>query len=108
MKFLISVIDGESASAKPDEMSAIDAFNDKLRANGHWVFAWGLEDPTASVVIDNRDGTNIIVSGPLVESPEWVSGVWIIEAPDYSTASQLALEGSHACNRRVELRPFHN
>jgi hypothetical protein len=108
MKFLISVIDGQSASAKPGEMVAIDAFNDKLRADGNWIFAWGLESPQSAVVIDNRDGANIQSEGPLIDSPEFVSGFWIVEAPDYATARQLAFDGSLACNRKVELRPFHN
>ncbi len=108
MKFLISVIDGQSGSANSDEMSKIDAFNDKLRANNNWIFAWGLEDPKSAVVIDNRNGANIQTDGPLIESPEYVSGFWIIEAADYATARELAFEGSLACNRKVELRPFHN
>ena len=41
MKFLISVIDDLTNSGTPDEMAAINAFNDELRANGHWIFAWG-------------------------------------------------------------------
>jgi hypothetical protein len=108
MKFLISVIDGASASAKPDEMAAIDAFNDTLRANGNWIFAWGLESPESAIVIDNRDGANVETKGPLHDTPEFISGFWIVEAADYATARQLAYEGSKACNRKVELRPFHN
>jgi len=40
VKFLISVIDDLSGSGTSEEMVAIDAFNDELRANGHWIFAW--------------------------------------------------------------------
>ena len=38
MKFLISVIDDLSGSGTPEEMVAIDAFNDMLREKGHWIF----------------------------------------------------------------------
>ena len=31
---------------------------------------------------------------------------WIIEAPDLDVALKLATEGSKACNRKVEVRPF--
>jgi hypothetical protein len=41
MKYLVSVIDDNAGLATPTEMSAIDAFNDRLRAEGHWVFAGG-------------------------------------------------------------------
>jgi len=34
------------------------------------------------------------------------SGFWIIEAESDEKAQELALEGSLACNRRVELRAY--
>ena len=43
-KFIIFVIDDLSGSATPEELVAIDAFNDSLRAKGHWIFAGGLAD----------------------------------------------------------------
>ena len=107
MRFLISVIDHVSGSASDDEMAAIDAFNDSLRANGHWIFAWGLEAPETAVVIDNRGGAGVVTPGPLHNLPEYVAGFWIIEAPDEATARALATEGSRACNRKVELRKLH-
>ena len=41
MKYLVSVIDDKTGSATPAEMAAIDAFNERLEAEGHWVFAGG-------------------------------------------------------------------
>ena len=107
VKFLISVIDDLSASGTPEEMAAIDAFNDELRANGHWVFAWGLHAPSEATVIDNRDDANISTEAPLFDSVENFSGLWIIEAPSMEVARELAFAGSKACNRKVELRQFH-
>jgi hypothetical protein len=106
MKFLISVIDDLSDSGTSDEMEAIDIFNDRLRLEGHWVFAGGLTAPNNAVVIDNRNGANLLSSGPLFESKENVSGFWIVEAPSLGAAQTLAFEGSKSCNRKVELRPF--
>jgi hypothetical protein len=37
MRFLISVIDDELGTGTPEEMSAIDVFNDNLRAEGFWL-----------------------------------------------------------------------
>lgn len=107
MRFLISVIDGTSGSATVDEMDAIDAFNEMLRANGHWIFAWGLEDPGASVVIDNRGGAGVVTTGPLHDMPEYVAGFWLVQAADPEAARALAAAGSMACNRKVELRKLH-
>lgn len=52
--YLLSVIDHETNSATGDEMEAIDAFNDKLKANGQWVFAGGLAAPETATVVDGR------------------------------------------------------
>jgi len=107
MKFLISVIDDLSGSGTSEEMVAIDAFNDELRANGHWVFAWGLHAPSEATVIDNRDDANISTGRPLFDAQENFSGMWIVEAPSTEVARNLAFAGSKACNRKVELRQFH-
>ena len=57
MQYLVSVIvDDTVGLATPDEMAAIDVFNEGLQAEGHWVFAGGLAGPGAATVIDNRAG----------------------------------------------------
>ncbi len=48
----------------------------------------------------------MVTDGPFVESKEYVAGFWIIEAPDLDVALRLATDGSKACHRRVEVRPF--
>ena len=107
MKFLISVIDDLVNSGTPAEMVEIDKFNDYLRDNSHWFFAWGLHAPESATVIDNRKGANLSTGKPLFDAKENFSGLWIIEAADAQTARELAFAASKACNRKVELRPFH-
>ena len=106
MQYMVSVIDDRSNSATEDELAAIDAYNDGLVADGHWVFAGGLAAPSTATVIDNRDGKALFTDGPFVESKEYLAGFWVIEAPDLDVALKLAAEGSRACNRKVEVRPF--
>lgn len=106
MQFLVSVLNDNRKVATDSEMAAIDVFNDKLQADGHWVFAGGLGAPDNATVIDNRRGAGIHTDGPFVESKEHIAGFWIIEADDLAVARALAAEGSQACNRKVELRPF--
>jgi hypothetical protein len=106
MQYLINVIDSRSNSGTAEEGVAIDAFNEKLQAGGHWVFAGGLADPTTSTVIDNRGDEPIFTDGPFVEAKEWAAGFWIIDAPDLDVALKLMTEGSKACNRRLEVRPL--
>ena len=106
MQYLLSVIHDQPDLGSTDEQAAIDVFNDRLVAEGHWVFAGGLGAPSTATVIDNRYGEPIVTDGPFVESKEYLAGFWIIEAPDLDVALELATEGSRACNRKVEVRPF--
>jgi hypothetical protein len=106
MQYLVSVIDDNAGLATRDEMAAIDAFNERLKADGQWVFAGGLGSPSAATVIDNRAGEAVVTDGPFVESKEYLAGFWIIEALDLDVALELAAEGSKHCNRKVEVRPF--
>ena len=106
MQYLFSVIDDGTGLATPTEDAAIDVFNEQLQADGQWVFAGGLGSPDPATVVDNRDGKAVFTDGPFVESKEYLAGFWIIEAPDLDVALKLAAEGSKACNRKVEVRPF--
>lgn len=106
MRILIAVIDTASGTGSPAERAAIDVFNDRLEADGHWIMAGGLAAPTSSTVIDAREGEPRVTIGPLHDTQEYMSGFWVIEAPDLDTARRLAIDGSRACNRKVELRPF--
>jgi hypothetical protein len=113
MQYLVSVIDdgqalaaNDAASATAAEMAAIDVFNDRLQAEGYWVYANGLAGPESATVIDNRGEAPVFTDGPFLESKEYLAGFWIIEAPDLDVALKLAADGSKACNRKVEVRPF--
>lgn len=106
MKFIIFVIDDLTNSGTPAEMVEINAFNDGLRANGQWIFAGGLSAPEYANLIDNRGGAGIETGKPLFEAKENFSGFWLIEAANLEVAKDLALAGSKACNRKVELRPL--
>jgi hypothetical protein len=106
MRYLVSVINDSDDLATPDEMVAIDAFNDRLEAEGHWVFAGGLAGPSSATVIDNRGQEPVFTDGPFLESKEFLVGFWVLEAADLDVALKLAAEGSKHCNRKLEVRPF--
>src|SRR5690242_6039986 len=108
MQYLVSVIvdDDTVERATPEEQAAIDVFNEGLQAEGHWVFAGGLAGPSAATVIDNRGAEAVITDGPFLESKEYIVGFWVMEAADLDVALKLAAQGSKACNRKVEVRPF--
>ena len=89
-----------------EAFAATGAFNDKLRAEGYWVFAGGLQPATTATVVDGQGEKPVITDGPYLESKEYLGGFWVIEAPDLDVALALAAEGSKACRGSVEVRPF--
>jgi hypothetical protein len=105
MQYLVSVID-ETGNVDVDRRPAISAFNERLIADGYWVFAGGLADPDAATVIDNRRDEPVFSDGPFIESKEYLSGVWVWDVPDLDVAMRLATEASKVCNRKLEVRPF--
>ena len=106
MQYLVSVIAEATDLATPEEMTAIDAFNERLIAGGHRLYAGGLAAPSTATVIDNRGEEAMFSDGPFLESKEYLAGFWIMEAPDLDVALRLAAEGSKACNRKLEVRPI--
>lgn len=82
------------------------AFNERLREQGYWVFANGLEPATTATVVDGQASEPVLTDGPYLESKEYIGGFWVIEAPDLDVALKLAAEGSKACRGKVEVRPF--
>ena len=106
MRFVIFVIDGDGNTAAPNEMVEIDKFNDQLIASNQLVVAVGIADPTRSKLIDNRNGKGEQRTASLFDSANYYSGFWLIHAASESEALEIAMDGSRACNRRVELRPL--
>ncbi len=106
MKYIIFVIDDQVERASNDEMEAIGAFNDKLQAAGHWITAAGINHGEAATVLDNRADAGLVSPGSIHNDSEHYSGFWLIDAANHAEALSLAAEGSKACNRKVELRPY--
>ena len=95
-----------SEEAMKQAFADTDVFNRRLQDEGYWVFADGLAPATTATVVDGQGAEPVVTDGPYLESKEYLGGFWIIEAPDLDVALKLAADGSKACNRRVEVRPF--
>lgn len=96
----------ESKEAMLASFAETGAFNDKLVAEGYFVFADGLEAATAATTVDGQGDKPVVTDGPYLEAKEHLGGFWVIEAPDLDVALALAAEGSKACRGVVEVRPF--
>ena len=110
-QYLLSVHTAEADFDRPIEdmqgaFEAVDAFNQKILADGSWVFGGGLERPSTATVVDNTAGANVVTDGPYLEAKELIGGFWVLEVPDLDAALALAAEASLACQNPVEVRPF--
>jgi hypothetical protein len=110
-QYLLSVHHAPDADFGTEEeiqgiFAAVDAFNDKVREAGKWVFAGGLEGIEAATTVDGTGSEPVVTDGPFAESKEYLGGFWIIEAADLDEALAWATEGSAACRGKVEVRPF--
>jgi len=82
------------------------AFNERLKEQGYWVFAGGLQSASTATVVDGTGDAPVMTDGPYLETKEVIGGFWVIDAPDLDVALKLAAEGSKACRGKVEVRPF--
>jgi hypothetical protein len=68
--------------------------------------AAGIAGPDKAQLLDYRAGNQILEQKSIFNTPDFVSGFWIIEASNESEALEIAKRASFSCNRKVELRPF--
>ena len=112
-QYLLSVhsVEGEptpAADGMEQMFRDVEAFNERLRAVGAWVFAGGLHPATTATVVRTRGGEVLTTDGPFAETKEQLGGFWVIKAADLDEALKLAAEGSRACAGPIEVRPFQD
>ena len=95
-----------SAAEMEEAFAATGVFNERLKADGYWVFAGGLAPASTATVVDGQEETPVMTDGPYLETKEVIGGFWVIDAPDLDVALKLAGQGSKACRGKVEVRPF--
>lgn len=106
-RFIISVIDSQTRSTHtPEEIKAIDNLNEVMVKAGQRVLAVGIDSPSSATVFDYRNGSSTTSEGSFYQGEEFFSGMWVIEVENEEEAKALAIQGSKACNRKVELRPL--
>lgn len=112
-QYLMSVyyVDGEDAPSDEivQQMYAdVDALNQKMQAEGAWVFAGGLHTPDTATVVKAEDGEILTTDGPFPEAKEQIGGFWVIEAENLDAALDWASQATVACRGPVEVRPFQD
>lgn len=95
-----------SGKAMPQATADVGAFTERLRRDGHFVFADGLEPVTTATTVDGQGERTFLTDGPYLVTEEQLDSFWVVEAADLDVALVLAAEGSRACGGAIEVRPF--
>ena len=65
------------------------AYDDHLRANGHWAGGEALQGPETALTVSGKNGKVTTTDGPYAETKEQIGGILILEARDMNQAVQL-------------------
>jgi hypothetical protein len=87
-------------------MATAGALIEELAASGALVFAGGLHPPSTATTVDSTGGTRKLEAGPYTQAPEYLGGLWVIEAPGTDAAVEWAAKASKALGARIEVRAF--
>lgn len=104
-KFILFLHEDPAAFAdvSPEQMQAIIqkyiAWNQTLAQKGQLAGGHKLEDGTGRVI---RAG--VVSDGPYTEAKEVIGGIYVIEAPDYAAAVEIAHTCPHGEYGTVEVR----
>ena len=112
-QYLLSVHSVEGQAPPPEDeiqqmYDDVGAFNNRIQAEGLWVFAGGLHPADSATVVRTAGGEVVTTDGPFAESKEHLGGFWVIKAEDLDAALRIAADASIACKGPVEVRPFQD
>ena len=110
-QYLLSVHSGPADYARSlEEMQpmfdAVDAYNQKARDAGIWVFAGGLQPGELATVVDNTGDAPIITDGPYLETKDYIASLYLLDCESAERAEQIAADMPWADQHPVELWPI--
>jgi hypothetical protein len=82
------------------------AYDDVLRAGGHFVGGEGLQGSNTATSVRLQNGKPSVTDGPFVETKEQLGGVIILEAKDLDQAIELISRHPGISNAGFEIRPI--
>jgi hypothetical protein len=86
-------------------MDACFAYDDELRAGGHFAGGEALQSARNATTLRYRDGKVSITDGPYAETKEQLGGILILEATDLNQAVQLMSKHPDVRVGPFEIRP---
>ena len=82
------------------------AYDEELKAEGHYIASQAIEGSDSAVLVRVRDGKMSTTDGPFIESKEQMAGFVLIEARDLNEAVRLAAGIPIAELGTIEVRPI--
>jgi hypothetical protein len=81
------------------------AYDDQLRANGHFQGGEGLQPPNTAMTLRYANGKVVATDGPFAETKEQLGGIMILEARDLNHAVELISKHPGVTFGPWEIRP---
>jgi hypothetical protein len=98
--------DGLSEGERNAMFDTCFEYDDRLRANGHWVGGEALQPADTAKTLSWKKGKVAITDGPFAETKEQLGGILILEARDMDEAVQLmAQHPAQTFGNIFEIRP---
>jgi hypothetical protein len=94
-----------SATEQEAMMDSCFAYDDQLRANGHFKGGEALQPPSAAATLHYANGKLVVTDGPFAETKEQLGGIMILEARDLNHAIELISKHPGAKFGPWEIRP---
>lgn len=86
-------------------MDGCFAYDDVLRAGGHFAGGEGLQGPESAKTLWSEDGRVVVVDGPYAETKEQIGGILFLEARDMQHAVELMSAHPGVMGGPFEIRP---
>ena len=101
-----SKFDGMTEAERNAMFDTCFEYDDRLRANGHWVGGEALQPAETAKTLSWKKGKVAITDGPFAETKEQLGGILILEARDMDEAVQLmAQHPAQTFGNIFEIRP---
>lgn len=100
--------DAFHAASEADQLAMMDrcfAYDDQLRANGHFKGGEALQPPNTAMTLRFRNGKVVATDGPFAETKEQLGGIMILEARDLTHAVELISKHPGTSFGPWEIRP---
>jgi hypothetical protein len=109
MKYLCLVYSDEdklhNLPESPEDAECM-AYDDKVKASGHWIAGEALQPVRTATTVRVRNGKTSVTDGPFAETKEQLAGFWLIDARDLDEAIQVAAGIPAARVGSIEVRPL--